>query len=204
MAPIDRQLTSIATIVVRDDDRQSATHGDQAHLKMTRALLKSPEKMMSAFRLFWKARNEALEQGLITDNWGAIYSATRIADIMAAWYCYPDIQLLSYKMHPQAEMSAAAYAWRAQGQADGKSRDEIIKNLRIEHVLPQREMTIHLGQMVDAGNTDGEIFAWLKANYRVVVLTVEETLDLNRRNRSNICPNRMDGIEIWAPGLVAA
>ena len=108
-------------------------------------------------------------------------------------------------MHPQAEMSAAAYAWRAQGQAEGKSRDEIIKNLRIEHVLPQREMTIsNLGQMVDAGKTDEEIFAWLKANYRIVVLTVEETLELNCRNRSSICPNRMDGIEIWAPGLVAA
>jgi hypothetical protein len=65
-------------------------------------------------------------------------------------------------------------------------------------------MTVHLGAMVDAGNTDEEIFAWLKANYRIVVLTVEETLELNRRNRSNICPNRMDGIELWAPRLVAA
>ncbi|OBV11376.1 hypothetical protein [Erythrobacter dokdonensis] len=163
---------------------------------MTRALLRSPENMMGAFRLFWQARNEVLTQGLITDNWGGIYSCTRIADIMAAWAKYPDIQLLSYKMHPDAEISAAAYEWRENGYASGMPRNEIMKNLRLEHVLPQREMTLHIGAMVDDGKNDEQIFDWIRTHYRVVVLTVQETLELNRRNRSRICPNRMDGIEM--------
>ncbi|WP_394729095.1 hypothetical protein [Altererythrobacter sp. GH1-8] len=167
---------------------------------MTRAKLKSPEKMMSAFRLFWEARNKALERNLITDNWGGIHSCTRIADIMAAWACYPNIQLLKYKMHPDAEMSAAAYAWREQGIADGLPESEIQANLKLEHVLPQREMTLTIGEMIDNGRTDEEIFVWLRANYRIVVLTAEETIELNRRNRSRICPDRLKGIELHVRG----
>ena len=161
---------------------------------MTRAKLGSPEKMMSAFRLFWSARSEAVHQELITDNFGGIHSCTRIADIMAAWACYPDIQLLDYKMRPHAEMSAAAYSWREQGIAEGWSRDRILGNLKLEHVLPQRAMTLRIGEMIDAGANDADIFDWLRANYRIVALTSAETTELNRRNRSRICPDRLDGI----------
>lgn len=163
---------------------------------MTRKINPTPESMMPAFRLFWQARNEAVGNGLLSDNWGAIYSCNRIATIMADFLCYDGMSTLSkpYKMHPSAQMSAAAFAHRERGLAQGLDASEITAGLKVEHVLPQREMTLRLGAMIDEGKTDTEILGWLKTNYRLVVLTNEETTELNRRNRSRICPNRMDGI----------
>ncbi len=153
---------------------------------------------MAPFRLFWAARNEAVAQGL-TDNGGAIHSCTRIADIIASQHVYAaqptfGTALKGYEHHPH--ISEAAYAARAAAQAAGLPPAKVAAMVEVEHILPQRAMTLHLGSMVDAGASDDEILAWLADNYRLVLLTPDERRQVDSVNRSRICAERLAGIKM--------
>lgn len=154
-----------------------------------------PRSMMPIFRLFWHARNEARAMGL-TDNGGAIHSATRIADVIASNHVYPNQPRFgqSLKLSAKAEISAAAYDLRERALAEGLAPAKVAAQIEVEHFLPQRAMTIHIGQMVDAGATDEEILDWLTDNYRLVLLTREERRLVDSRNRSKLCSERLAGI----------
>jgi hypothetical protein len=62
------------------------------------------------------------------------------------------------------------------------------KDLRIEHVGPMRELTIKAIELVTKHKSDGPLLRFIKKRYGIVILTGEETIQLNRQNRSKIDP----------------
>lgn len=146
------------------------------------------ENLLPALRLFVQARNEALKGGF-TDNGGAIHSVERILDILSMHVCYPHLSHInSLKTDPTAEISFHAYQARERGEP-----------LLIEHVLPQRAYAQKVIELLNDGATDEELLNFIKKNYRLVLLTSEETVNINRLNRSKITDDRIAdaGIQIF-------
>ena len=149
------------------------------------------ENLLPALRLFIEARNKAVESGF-TDNGGAIHSVERILDILSMHVCYPHLtHINSLKSDPTAEISAAAQEARQRGEP-----------LLIEHVLPQRAYARQIIALVNDGGSDEDLLAFIRENYRLVVLTADETVKLNRLNRSKITADRIAdaGVELHKPG----
>jgi len=146
--------------------------------------------LLPALRLFIEARNKALESGF-TDNGGAIHSVERILDILSIHVRYPHLtHINSLKGDPGAEISVQAHEARVRGEP-----------LRIEHVLPQRAYARRVIGLVKEGASDDDILHFIKKNYRLVLLTEDETKRLNRLNRSNITDDRIAdaGIVLYIP-----
>lgn len=146
------------------------------------------DKLLSALRLFSEARNKALEAGF-TDNGGAIHSAERIVDILGLRLCYPHLSHINnLKSDPAAEISKKAYAARERGE-----------KLMIEHVMPRRAFARKVLGLIDDRMENTEIIAYVKNHYRLVVLTAEETVLINRQNRSEMTEDRIEdaGIELF-------
>jgi len=152
----------------------------------------SPAKLLPALRLFIDARNEAIAAGF-TDNGGAIHSVERILDILCQRVKYPHLKHINnLKKHAEAECSVDAHHARLRGE-----------RVLIEHVMPQRAFAQEVIQLVTSGTTDVEVISFIQKNYRLVLLTPQETMALNRLNRSRITPDRLAdaGIVIFhAPG----
>lgn len=148
------------------------------------------ENLLPALRLFIEARNKAVESGF-TDNGGAIHSVERILDILSMHVCYPHLtHINSLKTDPEAEISAAAQEARQRGGP-----------LFIEHVLPQRAYARQVIALVNDGGSDEDLLAFIRENYRLVVLTADETMKINRLNRSKITADRIAdaGIALHEP-----
>jgi len=146
-----------------------------------------PEIMLPALRLFIAARNKAVESGF-TDNGGAIHSVERILDMLSVQVCYPHLSHINnLKKHPDAEISVAAYKARQSGEA-----------VFIEHVLPQRAYARRVIDLINRGAENDAVLAFIKRNYRLVLLTKEEVSRLNKQNRSRITTDRIAeaGIEL--------
>lgn len=146
------------------------------------------DNLIPALRLFIQARNKALESGF-TDNGGAIHSVERILDILSIHVCYPHLtHINNLKNDAAAEISVAAYSARERGEP-----------LLIEHVLPQRAYARHVIKLIDSGAADDELLRYIKENYRLVLLTKDETSKINRLNRSHITKDRIGdaGIELY-------
>lgn len=146
------------------------------------------ENLIPALRLFIEARTKALEGGF-TDNGGAIHSVERILDILSMHLCFPHLtHINSLKADPNAEISEAAHEARSRGE-----------KILIEHVLPQRAYAQKFIALVNEGATDADLIAFIKANYRLVLLTQEETTRINRLNRSRLSDDRIAdaGIKLY-------
>jgi hypothetical protein len=146
------------------------------------------ENLFPALRLFVHARNEAIEGGF-TDNGGAIHSVERILDILSLHVCYPHLSHINnLKTDQAAEISFQAYQARERGEP-----------LLIEHVLPQRAYARKVIELLNDGATNQELLSFIEGNYRLVLLTSEETVSINRLNRSIITQDRIAdaGIEIY-------
>jgi hypothetical protein len=138
------------------------------------------ENLIPALRLFIRARNEAVASGF-TDNGGAIHSVERILDILSVHLCYPHLSHINnLKRDPKAEISAAAFEARKRGE-----------RLLIEHVKPQRAYAKAIIDVVNAGASDEELVVFIRQHYRLVVLTADETIALNRLNRSRMTDDRI-------------
>jgi hypothetical protein len=57
--------------------------------------------------------------------------------------------------------------------------------------MPQRAFAQEVIQLVTSGTTDEEVLSFIQKNYRLVLLTPQETMALNRLNRSRITPDRL-------------
>ncbi len=129
-----------------------------------------------------------LELGF-TDNGGAIHSAERILDILGQRLKYPGLSHINkYKVYPNAEFSVRA--WQAY---------ETGAKVLIEHVCPIRDFTRKAIEIVNKHSNDKVEFhlkRFVIQNYRLVLLTPEETTALNRTNRSRMDEDRMKQIEI--------
>ena len=146
------------------------------------------ENLIPALRLFIEARTKALEGGF-TDNGGAIHSVERILDILSMHLCFPHLSHINnLKADPDAEISVAAHEARSRGE-----------RILIEHVLPQRAYAQKIIALVNEGATDADLIAFIKANYRLVLLTPEETTRINRLNRSRLSDDRIAdaGIKLY-------
>ena len=138
--------------------------------------------MMPALRHFIQSRVIALSDGLITDNGGAIHSIERILDILSVRVCYPHVSHYNnLKTCPDAHRSKAAHEARLLGE-----------KVELEHVLPKRAYARTICGMVEKGSTDSEVLDFIRVNFRLVLLTPDERRSLDRVNRSEMSPNRLD------------
>lgn len=155
----------------------------------------TPAMLLPALRLFIDARNSAIAAGF-TDNGGAIHSVERILDILCQRIKYPYLRhIKSLKKDLRAECSVEAHHARERGE-----------KVLVEHVMPQRAFAQEVIRLVTSHITDEGIISFIQENYRLVLLTPQETTALNRVNRSRITPNRLTeaGILIFHPPLPAS
>jgi hypothetical protein len=61
----------------------------------------------------------------------------------------------------------------------------------LEHVAPHRALTVLAINRILGGANDDEFIKFVKSKFKLVFLTPEETLRLNKINRSKIDPNRL-------------
>src|SRR5664279_2383933 len=119
-----------------------------------------------------------------THNGGAIHSAERILNLLRLILVYPELgHINNLRKYLKAEFSLKARAAYARG-------DKIL----IEHVSPLRDLTRRAIHKIDELDDDG--FAKVvKKHFRLVLLTPEETAQLNRQNRSEMSTKRLAGIK---------
>lgn len=132
------------------------------------------------FRKAASLRNEMIASGF-TDNGGAIHSAERILDILGQRLNYPGLNHINnLRNYPDAEFSPAALEAHERGE-----------KVIIEHVSPTRAFTRDAIAEIDKVKSDQEFMDYVKRNYRLVLLTAEETRRLNKMNRSQMTPDRL-------------
>lgn len=140
----------------------------------------TPELLVTMFRKAAALRNEMVEAGF-TDNGGAIHSASRILDLLGQRLKYPGLSHINgLRNYATAEFSEADL-----------NRYEEGGSIFIEHVSPLRALTAATIALVEAGANDVEVLDYLRNTYRLVLLTAEETAELNQTNRS-----RLDGARV--------
>jgi hypothetical protein len=149
----------------------------------------TPDGLVKAFRVAAQCRRQLNEAGL-TDNAGAIHAAERVMHLLGPRLVYGlDGVVQDYKHRAGATFSEEALAAHRRGE-----------RVLIEHVAPQRALTLAAIERVEAGATDVELVEFVKSKFKLVVLTQEETTRLNKMNRSRLDPERLDkaGIRLAA------
>lgn len=141
--------------------------------------------LIPMFRLAARLRNEMIAAGF-TDNGGAIHSAERILNILGIMLKYPTLSHQNnLRKMDGALFSVEALAAHEKGSA-----------VKIEHVSPIRDFTRKSIAEIDRGASDEELATFVRANFELVLLTPEQALDLNKRNRSTMDRDRMTGFTI--------
>ena len=150
----------------------------------------TPEILLPALRLFIKARNLANDVG-VADNGGAIHSVERILDVLSVRLKYGLSHVNQLKVAANAECSTGAHLARQRGE-----------KVFIEHVLPQRAFARTIISLIDNGASDADVIDYIQSHYPLVLLSTQETTQLNRQNRSLISPHRLEdaGIVIQSEG----
>lgn len=126
-----------------------------------------------------------------TDNGGAIHSAERILNLLGLYLNYPDISHINnLRKYERAEFSREAL--------DAYNRGE---KVLIEHVAPVRAFTRKGIELCEEGATDAKLKKYVRDNYRLVLLTPDETQRLNKLNRSSMDKDRLSkaGILLASP-----
>ena len=135
-------------------------------------------------------RDEMIKNGF-TDNGGAIHSAERIINLLGTSLKYPGLTHgNNYKNYPGAEFSEEALKKH-------KQKERVF----IEHVSPLRDFTREAINTINKakdenGNIEDSLKNFINENYRLVLLTEDETTKLNKENRIKMDVNRLKGINI--------
>lgn len=138
----------------------------------------TPANLLALFRLATKFRNDCLKQGY-TDNMGAIHSAERAIHLLTIRLRYPGLSHIRlYCDYQKAEFSVKAL--------EGFERGE---KPRIEHVQPHRAFVAKLMNSTLLG--DEELFAIIKKDFRLVLVTRDEAKHLDGLNRTKIERGRL-------------
>jgi hypothetical protein len=139
-----------------------------------------PAKLISMFRLAAELRKQMLFVGF-TDNGGAIHSAERVLNILGLRLCYPGLSHINnLRNYPNALFSTKASVAHKAGE-----------KVLIEHVSPHRALTRLAIEKIEAGTSDADFTNFVKENFQLALLTREETIHLNRLNRSRIDSERL-------------
>ena len=150
----------------------------------------TPEKLIPALRLFVAARRKALDAGL-EDNGGAIHSIERIVDLLSLALVYPHLSHLNnLKTDTNAPRSKDADRARKQG-----------RKVLIEHVAPKRDYSKSICNLIEnEGASNTHLINYIRDNYKLVLLTEEETQRLNSINRTKMSSGRLEdaGIDIFS------
>jgi hypothetical protein len=145
----------------------------------------NPEMLLSMLRLAAELRNKMKDAGF-TDNGGAIHSAERILNLLGLAWNYPQLSHINnLRKSADAEFSAKA-------QELYRNKGKVL----IEHVSPLRHFTQNVIDKIGAGESNNQIETYVRENYRLVLLSPEEALQLNKKNRVKMDPARLAGIKM--------
>ena len=143
------------------------------------------EDLMPLFLEAAKFRNSVSPKGKL-DNVGAIHSASRVLDILGLLVRYPNLaHHRNIKRLKETECSVGVCASRR-------------RDAQIEHVQPLRALTIaaiKAAKLTKPGAAK-RVEAFLRKNYRLVLLTKEERSRLDKHNRTKIDPKRLEKAKI--------
>jgi hypothetical protein len=143
------------------------------------------ENLISMFRLAAELRKRMVETGF-TDNGGAIHSAERILHLLGLRVCFPGLSHINnLRKHPNAPFSEEAQLAHQAGT-----------RVLIEHVNPHRALTRLAIDKIESGVDDAEFFDFVRQHYQLALLTEDETMRLNKKNRSRIEPDRLASVGI--------
>lgn len=143
-----------------------------------------PDLLIKMFRKAAALRNEMVAAGF-TDNGGAIHCAERILDILGQRLNYPGLSHGNgLKHYKNAEFSDAAWELHQTNRA-----------VLVEHVAPRRHLTQMAIEKIQTAS-DAQFRIFVKRYYKTVLLSPDETLRLNRLNRSKVCSNRLSAAGI--------
>lgn len=143
------------------------------------------ELMVAMFRKAAALRNEMLGGGF-TDNGGAIHSAERIMNILGMGLNYPGLSHINNLRHSKDAVFSVE-AWNLH-QAGNK--------VLIEHVSPLRHLTQMAIEEIGKGVTDDQFKDFVRQHYKLVLLSLSETLRLNKQNRSKVIDDRLSKASI--------
>lgn len=136
--------------------------------------------LIPMFRLAAKLCKDMRAAGF-TDNGGAIHSAERILNILGLHLVYPALtHINNLRNLTDAPFSVEAKAAHAEGN-----------KVLIEHVAPHRDLTGRAINEIE-NSTDGEFEEFVRANYKLALLTPAEVERLNRQNRSLMEEKRLE------------
>src|SRR5262245_14349569 len=154
---------------------------------MTRSMLAAkreskhtPEALIRLFRLAAEFRQKCKEAGF-ADNAGAIHSAERVLAMLGPRLVHPGMgHLNNYRKFDGAIFSEQARAAYDKGE-----------RVVIEHVAPHRALTALAIDKIQAGASDEEFAEFVRSMFKIVLLTPEEAVRLNKINRTKIDPERL-------------
>ena len=150
-----------------------------------RAKKYEPLKLVEMFRLAAKLRTQMVASGF-TDNGGAIHSAERILNILGLRLCYPGLSHINnLRELKHAPFSEGARVAHESGQ-----------KVLIEHVNPHRALTRLAVEKIENGATDSEFLDFVRTHFQLALLTEDETIRLNKLNRSKIDSQRLSSAGI--------
>ena len=145
-----------------------------------------PDKLLPLFVQAAKIRNQLNKAGL-TDNAGAIHTCERIINIISHKLKYPRLS------HPN-KFKDSEYACFSLKAKDAYSKNE---KVFIEHVSPLRDFTKKAIEIATKSDAPFDALKdFIKLNYELVLLTQDETTQLNRKNRSKMSPTRLADVGI--------
>jgi hypothetical protein len=136
--------------------------------------------LIPMFRKAAELRGQMLAEGF-TDNGGAIHSAERILNILGLCLKYPELGHINNLRHwESAEFSTKTLAAYRAGE-----------KVVIEHVSPIRDFTRQAIEKVTQRASNEQLERFVRKNFRLVLLTPDEALRLNKQNRSKMTPGRL-------------
>lgn len=140
-------------------------------------------RFIAALPLAVRYRTELQEIGL-GDASGAITSLEYLVEQIGRRLVYPDLLRMHTHVRTAKHVMWSKAARRA--HADGEPT-------HVEHVAPRRALARKVAELVEARGVKAAV-RFIARNYRIAVLTKEETLLLNRRNKDQIERDRLAGI----------
>ena len=142
-----------------------------------------PEILIPMLRKAAILRRQMNKAGL-SDNRGAIHCAERIINILGLELKYPGLRHINNLRN----------YWRAYASDEAYRRLKTKKkNMRVEveHVAPLRDLTRKIMEQIESGATNGEIEAFVRRHYKLVLLSKKERRALDTKNRSTMHPRRL-------------
>lgn len=116
-----------------------------------------------------------------TDNGGAIHSAERILNSLGRRLNYPELSHQNnLRKSAKAEFSIEALAAHERGTL-----------VKIEHVSPIRDFTCKAIDRINHQASDAQLIRFVRSHFRLVLLTSDEALRLNKQNRSKMAADRL-------------